>query len=393
MRLKVSLFLLELLIVFQYVNLVGDLFPSYIQIGLFFLWVLSIADNKKIIVKIIKLNYLSLLIFVVVFLRCIIAEKLDMSYFSPMQAVIARYQFFAYPCIFIYVSVLEKRDKRKIFNVSLISVLITVIVSFYYIFFIDPQAIRNTQGVSYWGVGDFQLMYAMAMFMGPLAMAIKKRKKEKGKCWHLMLAFILFGLCLLLCNLVTTVVIAAISITLSFAVSIKTKLKYFLGGGIITLIILLRQTWGNFLYKIADSGTFYWSTSNKIRAIANVIVGDFSYIDTLGLRITLIKQSLQSFKENPLFGINFRTHDVGVIGGHSQWPDDLGRYGIFGNAVIIVNYIMIAKYTINYNSNKEVRNLMLSVWITFFILGFLNPCLSGAILMVMFVVVPTFDAL
>ena len=71
-----------------------------------------------------------------------------------------------------------------------------------------------------------------------------------------------------------------------------------------------------------------------------------------------------------------------------QWADDLARFGILGNLIIILNYAIIAIYTINTSKNMLEKNSMIATWIIFTILGFLNPLLSGPILMMIFVVIP-----
>lgn len=128
-------------------------------------------------------------------------------------------------------------------------------------------------------------------------------------------------------------------------------------------------------------------------AIANILSGDMTHIDTLSRRFMLANWSLVSFKNNPIFGINWKNHTYGKIGCHMQWADDLGRYGIIGNIFIIINYFMLAKYTINNTDKCFVKNSLVTVWIMFFILGFLNPCLSATNLMMMFVVIPSIEGI
>lgn len=392
MKINIPMLLLKILIIIQYVNLVADLFPSFVQIIVFVLFLLSICNNKKVISEGLKISYISLLIFIVVLLRCVIADRLDTSYYSPFQNVIVRYQFFVYPFIFGYINTLNNKMKKEIFKIAIISILITVIVSFYYMLFVDPQAVRNTQGVYYWGVGDFQLMYAIAILIGPLFMLISENKRKKKKTFYLVFALVLMLLCLILCNLVTTWIIVGISVGISAFLMIKSKLKYTLTGIVLFVIIAIRSSIAKLLYLISESGIFYWSTSNKIAAIANVLSGNFVNIDTLSRRMMLINQSLTSFSKHPLFGINFKEHIMGNIGCHSQWADDLARYGIIGNFIIFLNYIKVAKYTISHCTNYLTRKSMICAWITTFILGFLNPCLSGTILMAIFVLIPTIDS-
>lgn len=391
MKINLSMILVKLLIIVQYINLVADLLPSYTQIILFLLFFLSLYKNKEVLTEGFKISILSFIIFIVVLLRCMIAERIDTTYYSPFQNVIARYQFLIYPFIFCYINKLDYRSKKSIFKISFFSIIITIIISFYYMIFIDPQAVRNTQGVNYLGVGDFQLMYAIAILIGPLFMLISERKKGGKKSIFLFIILILMIFCLILCNLVTTLVIATLSIGLSLYLQHTSKMKYIILCIISFAAVIIKSIIVNFLNFLVSSQIFYWSTSNKIQAIANVLSGDFTNIDTLSRRMMLINQSLTSFMEHPLWGINFKDHVMGKVGCHSQWADDLARYGIIGNIVIFLNYIKIAKHTTYSCKSNITRKSMKCVWITTFILGFLNPCLSGTILMAIFVVIPTFD--
>ncbi len=394
MRIKVniSMLLLYLLIALMYLYPFADLLPSAVQIVVFVLWFLSLGNNKLVSQGLV-LSSVSIIIMVITLLRCIVAGQLDMGYYSSLQVVIQRYQFVIYPIIFSYVSQLANDGKRKIFNWAITCISITVIVSLYYIITVDPQAIRNTQGVNYFGVGDFQLMYAIAMLFGPLFFLIVEKIKHKEKCLVLLIELGLMGVCLILCNLVTSVVLAICSIGVTYCFTRKSKLVYIVIGLTGTMLYMSKGLIGVALKNLAAKNIFYWSTNNKILAIANVLMGDLTNIDTLSRRMMLSNQSLTSFKENILFGINFKDHVEGKIGCHAQWADDLGRFGLIGNLVIWINYIQIAKKTITYNPDHIVMQNMKSVWVCFFILGFLNPCLSGTILMAQFVIIPTFDAL
>lgn len=392
MKVNVPFFLLKVLIILQYLNIVADLFPSYIQIGVLFLWILSmLGSQRELLNKCIYLSGFSLIIFLIVLLRCFISGSIDLSYFSPMAAAISRYQVFAYLTLFPYVISLDRKKKQQIFNLTLICIAITILVSLYYIKMVDPQAIRNTQGVSYFGVGDFLLMYGMAMLMGPLFVFILEKIKRHDRPFMYIVSFILMSICLILCNLVTSVVISVVSIAVTLFISRGRKSWQLLLGIVLAIAIAMKSFWAQLLENIARSGVFYWSTSNKLIAIANVLRGDFANTDTLSLRLKLTMISVNSFKDNPVFGIDFANHKSGVIGGHAQWADDLARYGILGNCFIVISYMFAARYTIRYSEGLMMKYFMISEWIVFILLGFLNPCLSGTILMVMFVVVPAMN--
>lgn len=389
-KIKISLLMLYILIALQYLYLVSDLFPSYIQIVIFLLLILFSGKKSRILAKGFKLSLVNLIILLITFFRCVIADQLNMSYYSSLQVLIQRYQFFVYPIVFFYVIQLNEKEKKSIFNWAIFCITITVIFSLYYVLFVNPQAIRDTHYGHLWGVGDFQLMYAIAILFGPLLFLIIDRIKNKNKCFYLVISLILMGLCLILCNLVTSVVVAIISIFITYCITKRSKSLYLIISIFLPVAWFCKKTIARSLIYIANKNLFYWSTNNKILAIANVLLGEFSNVDTLSRRWMLINQSLTSFKQHPIFGINFKEHVSGKIGCHCQWPDDLARFGIVGNFIIWFNYIHIAKVTIRNSNDQMIKNVMISSWICFFILGFLNPCLSGTILMVIFVISPCF---
>lgn len=389
-----SFFMLEILIVLVYFNPVADLFSSFAQIGVFVIWVLFSARDQRLWGEAFGISVINILVLIVSFIRCVMADQLNMDYYSTLQIVIARYQMFVYPVLFVYVKNLSKKEKKRIFTLATACIVGTVLVSLYYIAFVDPQAIRNTQrDVALFGVGDFMLMYAIAIAIGPLLFLIIERERQKRRSKLLIISFVLLLVCLILCNLVTSVVVAAISIFTMYVIRNKKKYAVFVIFAFSFIALVGRTLLSKVLYAIAEKNLFYWSTNNKIIAIANVLSGDMTNIDTLSRRFMLAGWSLKSFKEHPIFGINWKDHQYGNIGCHMQWADDLGRYGIVGNVILVANYIHIAIHTINSTENKFVKDAMITVWIMFLILGFLNPCLSATNLMMMFVVIPAYEGM
>lgn len=387
----ISFKLLELLVVLVYLNPIADLLPSFAQMGIFIIWFLFNIKNSKLWGDALKYSILNIIIFVVTFIRCAYADQLNMDYYSTLQVVIARYQMMIYPILFAYVIRLSDKKKKQIFYLSLACIVGTIIVSLYYIIFVDPQAIRNTQrSVALFGVGDFMLMYSMAIIVGPLFFLITKMNKKK-KNLFIFISFILILICLLLCNLVTSVVIAIVSVIVMYLVTRNFKYILIAFYSIIAFFVILKNWFAKLLYSLANQNIFYWSTNNKIVAIANVLSGDFTHVDTLTRRFMLASWSLESFKENMFFGINWKNHQYGTIGCHMQWADDLGRYGIFGNIFIIINYIILFISSEKRIKDTFVKKAMITVWIMFFILGFLNPCLSATNLMMIFVVIPCLE--
>ena len=389
---KPTFYLLEILIILVFMNPVSDLLPNYTQIIVFSLWFLFNLKNTAIIRNGLSYTFINIIIFIFTFVRCAAAGQLNTDYYSSFQIVISRYQMFVYPFIFMYVIKLHAEEKRKLFNLSIFCITITVLFSLYYIFFIDPQAVRNTQReIELYGVGDFMLIYSLAISSGPIIYFINRKRYLNQNTMIYYICFILIIMCILFCNLVTSVIICALSIFIMSIVHKNNKIHLLFSSIIVFLLIALKGMLANVLYFVANKNFFYWSTNNKILAIANILEGDYTNIDTLSRRFMLAGRSLKSFKEHPLLGINWNRHEYGTIGCHMQWADDLGRYGVLGNIIIYLNYIYLARVSVNSMSSNFNRNCMITIWIMFFILGFLNPCISSTNLMMIFVVIPSME--
>lgn len=392
MKVKVrpAFHLLEILIILLYMNPIGNLVPNYIQILVFFLWMLVVLIEGQITKEIFNIAGGNFTVFIIIFIRTCFSGRIDLNdYFSPIQVCIGWYQLLVYSIIFVYVIKLKRNDKERLFMIAIISMTITAVFSIYYVIFRNPLAVRYSMTERYWGTGDFQIVYAVAVLVGPLAMLVWDKKRMCKYRPFMITSFVIMLLFLIISNLVTSVVIAFFSIMISFILEHVNGVKAFLFGMGITIVVLFRKLVGRLFLKLADSGTFFWSTSDKLRTIAGLLLGNTDNLNTLGLRIHLIKRSLKTFKDNWLFGVSFKEYGQDTLGSHNQWADDLGRFGVFGNIFVWWNYIRLFRQTLGFTRSKYIKNALISVWMTYFILGFLNPCLIGQVLAVIFVVVPT----
>lgn len=392
MRVKANpaFLLLELLIILLYMNPIGNLIPNYIQILVFGLWLLFVLVDGKKTIKMLKMAYGNIIIFLMVFIRCCLSGRININdYFSPIQMCIGWYQFLVYSILFVYVIELNRKEKDRIFIIAITSMVITSAFSIYYVVFVDPLAVRYSMIDRYWGTGDFQLIYAIAIFMGPLAMMIFRKNRMCKFRPFMIIGYCIMALCLLLCNLVTSLVIAFVSTIIAFLLEYAHRVKALLFGMLAIIGIILKNIWAGLILRIADSGVFFWGTSDKLRTVAALLMGSTDNLNTLDLRLRLVKKSFETFKKNWLFGVDFKEYGQDTLGSHNQWADDLGRFGALGNLLIWWNYIRLFRRTVHSIDSKHIKNALITVWLTFFIFGFLNPCLIGQVLAIIFVVVPT----
>lgn len=388
MKFDPSLFMLKTLIVLKFANIVGDVIPSYFQVVVTVLWFVSVLLKKQLTVKSLKYSICSFVIFLITFLLCIYSNRLELDYFSPINSAIARYEFLIFSLIFSYVVLIEEEQRNELFKCSMKCITLTSLISLYYVLFIEPLAIRYSDYYKLIGVCDFQFVYSMAIFIGPyFCYIIDCYKRNVDVCFNVMV-FILLLSCIGLSSLVTSVVIAVISLMLSFVIFFNKKIYNYLLYCILGIVVLCRKFFAEILILFSTKDIFNETINRKIVAIANIILGSDKYLDTYSIREDLTRISLNTFKENCWFGIDFKDHIAGVIGGHAQWADDLARYGILGNFFIIINYITTFSYMYKELKDYRKRKTITIALVNFLVLGFLNPNLSGTILLVIFVLVP-----
>lgn len=380
----VTLIIISLQFLYPFIHLI----PNFVQIPLFFIWLTLLNPRMRCFNDILFSKTIVIyLIFASVFLRVLFSGNFGTGYWDPIHVVIAYYQFIVSYSLYLYIKSLSSVRIKKIVTFSLFCIFISLLFSLYYVFFIDPQAIRNTQRDFLWGAGDFQLMYLLAVLVGCITCILKTKLKRMTR--FKLLTFLFVGvLTLVKSNLATALVLGITSIVINFILmSKKPKRSKYIGIIILLILTTLREKISLLFITISRWDIFYWTTQKKLVAIANLLVGG-EELDTLGSRAQLARQSIDSFLSSPLFGISYSDYGQGIIGLHQQWADDLGRHGIVGFMLIIIVGYFVFLNVLKSTNNKLDRASVTGAWIMYIILGFLNPNMMGALLMVMFTVAP-----
>jgi hypothetical protein len=377
-----------ILISLQLLYPLKQLVPNIVQIPIFYLWVILLYPKMRCFKEIFFSKTIGLfVIFLSIIFRVVLSRNFGMGFFDPLQLLIAFYQFIVTYCLYLYIKELSDIKIKKIVVFSLVCIFISLLFSLYYVFFVDPQAIRNTMRGFLWGVGDFELMYSVVLLIGCLIGVLKTKLKPKTAI-KLTILLLTCVITILKSNLVTSVVLSVIAIILTLIMTSKRPKANMSIATIIFLglyMIKAKVAW--IFITIASWNLFYWSTQNKILAIGNLLRGSGD-IDTLIGRSILRKQSIDSFLANPVFGINYSNYGQGVIGNHAQWADDLARHGIVGFTFIVIVFCFIFSNILKHTKHKVDKINVVMVWILYIILGFLNPNMMGAVLMVLFLIAP-----
>lgn len=138
---------------------------------------------------------------------------------------------------------------------------------------------------------------------------------------------------------------------------------------------------------------------SKINQVASILSGaniDESIGSSLGSRWQMALVSIESFKENSIFGIG--EHNVGQslndfrnvgFGGHSELLDYLAKYGILGTIFLVIAlYTWIKSVLFQASSNRILRYISHVVWVMFIAYSFLNKSFKLELFFSVFVIYP-----
>jgi O-antigen ligase len=162
----------------------------------------------------------------------------------------------------------------------------------------------------------------------------------------------------------------------------------FVGLTFILLLITPLILTAAFKILIEYSSSIY--ASSKLEGLTAVIA-DGENVSDVTSRSDLIRLSINSFLENPIFGAGAWYSDgtINKIGQHSQILDELGRYGLFGFIALFTFVNRVFSKLLRYNSSIAFyENLAIPSFTIFFALSFLNPVVTIAILYSILIVMP-----
>lgn len=314
-----------------------------------------------------------------------IGENFSFGFWDPINFLmkyIAIFQVFVLYDIFIS---LTKIQKIKILNLIFISITITNLLSIYYNI-LDPLAIRY-RPEQYLFVINFNQFYALPILVPAILTKILFQKKINAL---LTITFLSSIIVLLIGSLVTGLVLGILSCFLVFILWITKSSRFkqittlFLIAG---LTLLIRLPLAGIIRKVANADIFSSLTSTKLLIAAGLLEGEEA-TSTLDVRNDYKQAALNSFKEEPLFGIPYSEYRFGTISSHADWYDFLAMNGIVGIiALSIVFADFCRKVFINIQSEADFISFSISL-IMFIALGFLNPNFAISILITTFLISP-----
>lgn len=248
----------------------------------------------------------------------------------------------------------------------------------------SPEVIKYLESRN---VAGFDFIYGTILLIPILLMGLKQSFKV-----NLFLPFLIIVisaiLVIALSNFTTAYLFLIIALVLTLFISYKNIYLVFITVGAIMGILspILLTILIGILEYIRDI-TPSLMTQNKLSSIVGILEGN-SDIESASIRTLLMEISMKSFLSNPILGSGAYYHDHNIIGNHSQFIDDLGRYGLFGSLPIFIFMFYSLMNIRRRLPSTKVRNSFMFCSLLFLVLGFLNPIQSYGIIFAVFLVLP-----
>ncbi len=287
---------------------------------------------------------------------------------------------------------LSNRKKAVVIRAVLCSVTISIVISLYYVIFVDRYAIRYFETRGFTTVIDFSQFYGICVLLCVLMFSIFSYYRKYPVVTYLFLCGLLI-LCVGLSLYATGVLLCAFGIALGFAFhkyrqnKKRTVVWALIAACLLSIVFLFRVEVSDLVYDMTES--LHWVLRDRLRSVADMIFRtDHNLPYSHDRREELAEYSINTFRENPIFGVGYQGYGYGVIGSHQEWHDLLGVFGLTGMAVFLILIFKLSRQVIRTLDNKTDLYSFYIALILFILLGFLNPCLNLPVLSAVFVIAP-----
>lgn len=285
-----------------------------------------------------------------------------------------------------------RKQKRALIAITVLALCISVVFSVVYTLTVNEYAIRHSDDYGIAQIIDFNQSYSVVFLLcfSLVLMLFSRKKLIRIISLLLVVLSILF---LLVAMFTTALLMGILAIGLVLAISCWKKSKT---SFLILLILVCILVYG--VYLIADplsdwlfeiTSDMNWITRGRIQSVIDTILfTEHENPYTYDRRMELASYSIDTFKENPLFGVGYNGFGYGVIGSHQEWADMLGVFGICGTTVFALLMLLSIRKIYRQRLDTASFTAFTTSLILFIVLGFLNPCLNMPCLLMMFVIIP-----
>lgn len=295
---------------------------------------------------------------------------------------------------------LSVRRKKNIIKIAIGTMLISSLISIYYCVAVNPDALRYRDIVGINNTFDFNQLYSVTFFFASYIFSYMMNRKSLGNSTKKMIMILTISILLcviVLSRLTTAILFIVIGVAIPILLDLKKKNAKSVSISIIILLIVLVSV--VFRNEISDalvgiSKLFPSVVSRRLIRIVDMVfftTHDNTY--TMSRRMELASYSINSFLKSPIIGIGLNNIGYGTIGYHQEWFDFLGVIGLFGTCITMGSMMLFVRNIYKKTNSKiDQRNMQICL-ILFFILGFLNPCITISSMFTISVLAPNLSVL
>ena len=315
------------------------------------------------------------------------------GYFAPIYHLVKYLRIIHLPFIIEIFNRINAKSKRHLVTIVLIGVLLTDLISIYYTVS-NPLAIRYRESfndeIVYHGIIRFSQIFSFGIINVFLFLRAINKYIEFKKRLYLIILLVINSIMLIRAQLMTPVLVMFLCLILYLYLATEKSKKILLG---IPLLIIVYFSYEPLLQGILqiirrmDSNIM----TRRLEAILNLALFTGGQINSITARQAKVDISLNSFKSNPILGIGFSDFNGNTVGCHQDWFDIMAVSGIIVFLFIMIFLIIQYRRTAVEISNRNGHNMLTAAFISFIVMGFLDPCIDSNILITVFVISSNFE--
>lgn len=239
-------------------------------------------------------------------------------------------------------------------------------------------AVYDTIKYSFLNIGGYDFIYALCLLI-PFFVYIIKRNKGLIKALDII-ALVICCWCIYLSQY--TIALILLVFTFGFLLIMHNRRV----GIPIVLFMFMFILFGglglfsNILYGLADLDQSGY-VAHRLILLGDLLGGKLSADGTSNMRMNLYMQAINSFKQNPVFGVNLFNYNKYNISGHSLILDLLGSFGVVGLTIYVLLFKKLIAKTSTY---KDLNFYGISILVLFVIFALLNTVDFLCIYLVLF---------
>lgn len=345
--------------------------------------------------KKIRINaYFFVPLFLFIFIRYLLGHSDVEGFGSPANHLVKYFRLLFIPFIIEMFNKTTNKEKRNLLYVIMTCVLLTDLLSIYYTF-TDPLAIRyrNIYGeIRYFGIITFSQIFSYGMLNVFLLTKLLKDKVKNLRSFFIVIVFMVNTVMIIKAQLMTPLFIMILTFLLyHFYVINNYKFCFLSVLFFLTFYFLFDNILLSFLHFIQSMDSSI--LTKRLEATINFLFIGEGQVDSVSNRLAKIMISWDSFQEQPLFGIGFTNYSDFTVGCHQEWFDILAVSGVIGLFCVVLFLILQCRYVLKSCDTVSGRKMFIATFISFIVLGLLDPCLNTDIFVTVFVLSAHFNLL